>query len=170
MTLLNTLSETTKSKEVNIALSSILRMGDIQMLLSHSDIHSVEHIIDVEIDGRKKGVVGYIAIKNNKWPVYCLDENLSLDVNMPVEWNICVMLRHAETLFGVLCESLKPMRLSENQFQPMPECMMSAEALMDAIVIIDINKSASEVEQENRQLAFQTSADKLYKFIEDKVC
>ncbi len=150
-----TLSQTLNKGSVDVSLSSLFRLGDTSFILASGEIYSVEHIEDIDIDHHKEDLaIGSISLRGNDWPVYCLDDDLTLISDITTDRNICTMLRMGDALFGVLCNSLNPVRFSEKQIQPVPESMVNPDAPFDAIVVLDDNS-----------IALHTSAEKLHTLI-----
>ena len=118
------------------ARSAELRLGGFSLLVPHECVHSIEPILDVDMDNAIGASVGAITVSDHRWPVYCLDHALEILERVPVTRRSCVLLRAGGDAFGVLCDDVNVMDNVELRIVPVPSCMQDSASPVDALAVL----------------------------------
>ena len=104
-----------------------LKIGTLMLILPQSEVSAVESCLDVlpaNFAQPIANVVGTVAFAGQRWPAYCVSQELSLMATMPQERRACVMLANGNGYIGLLCDDARVLKtLSTEQNYPLPSAM-----------------------------------------------
>ncbi len=103
---------------------AVLTISGLQLALRQSEIRALESTPDLDTDETKPFSVGWVQFRDERWPVYCLTQDLSLLVVVPRERRSCVVLDTGAGYIGVLCDSVNlGTQFLPEQLQDLPVAM-----------------------------------------------
>lgn len=128
-------------KDTHIRFYVALHFSGINLLILQEEIRFVEVIEDVQTQLEEGedilGVAGWLSHGEEQFPVFCLNEHLTLQNTVPDNRRYCVILETAgeEATFGILCEDMDPLDPRYPlHIQPIPTAMQNEESLLHKLV------------------------------------
>ena len=103
----------------------VIIIGQLRLALPQQDVHTLEPMIDIQATQNTLGTVGLIQRDTVRWPIYCLSAQLELMRTVPDTRRVSVLLKHAGQGFGLLCDEVFSVSLSQIQSTPLPACMFT---------------------------------------------
>jgi hypothetical protein len=85
---------------------AVLGVSGLQLALRQSEIRALESAPDLDTNETKPFSVGWVQFREERWPVYCLTQELTLLVVVPRERRSCVVLDTGAGYIGILCDSV----------------------------------------------------------------
>ncbi len=85
---------------------AILKISGLRLSLPQTGMRALEAADDVDVSGAATPAIGWIVHGQQRWPVYCLSQDLALLHEMPSERRACVLLDAGEGCVGVLCDDV----------------------------------------------------------------
>ncbi len=106
------------------AAMAVLNISGLQLALHRSEIRALESAPDIDTNETKPFSVGWVQFKEERWPAYCLSQDLSLLVVVPRERRSCVVLDTGAGYIGILCDSVNlGIQFRPEQYQELPPPM-----------------------------------------------
>ena len=105
------------------ATSAILTISGLRLLLPQKEIRALEAADDVELRDAELPSVGWLRHAQQRWPVYCLSQELSLLAAIPAERRACVLLDTGAGYAGVLCDDVTIGQQTQGQQYELPPAM-----------------------------------------------
>ena len=87
------------------AASALLEISGLRLELPQSEIQSLEMAAEIDTEETKPFSVGWVHVKQERWPVYCLSPELALLIVVPRERRSCVVLNIGAGYIGILCDT-----------------------------------------------------------------
>jgi hypothetical protein len=115
---------------------ALLLIDNCKLLIPQQDITTLELISDMQTDVEQgKPVVGYLSFNAELWPVFCLDNQLSITRQIPEARQVCALLEINGSYLGLLCDSIQNIERAHMFVEPIPACMRQADMLVSALAI-----------------------------------
>jgi chemotaxis signal transduction protein len=106
----------------------VLNISGLRLALPQAEIRALESAPDIDTDETKPFSVGWVQFKQERWPVYCLSQDLSLLVVVPRERRSCIVLDTGAGYIGILCDSVGIReQITPVQHQELPPPMRSPD-------------------------------------------
>ncbi len=102
---------------------ALLKIAGLGLLLSQSDVVAVEMRAGVDTKEAGTRSVGWIAYAQQRWPVYCLSDELSLLFQVPAGRRACVLLARNDGYVGVLCDDIRTWQAGPEPVLALPDAM-----------------------------------------------
>ncbi len=107
---------------------ALLTISGLQLALRQSEIRALESAPDLDTDETKPFSVGWVAYNGERWPAYCLSQELTLLVVVPRERRSCVVLDTGAGYIGILCDSVNlGVQFLPEQYRDLPPPMRSPD-------------------------------------------
>lgn len=103
--------------------SAILKISGLRLLLPQKEIRALGAADDVEVRDAESPGVGWLQHAQQRWPVYCLSQELSLLAAIPAERRACVLLDTGAGYAGVLCDDVTIGQQTLGQQYELPPAM-----------------------------------------------
>lgn len=102
---------------------SILSFSGIELIVPQCEILSIESIYELESNQGNEKHVGIIYKQGIKLPVYCFSNTMNINQSLPEDRFQCVVLKHEEIMFSLLCYEITNSVISDIEFHDLPICM-----------------------------------------------
>jgi len=102
---------------------SILSFAGIELIVPQSEIASIESIYELETNQGSEKYLGVIHKQGVKLPVYCFSKSMDIYRSLPQDRFQCVVLRHDDLMFALLCFEITNAVISDIEFHNLPICM-----------------------------------------------
>jgi len=102
---------------------STLSFAGIELIVPQSEVLSIESIYELESNEDNENYIGVIHKQGIKLPVYCFSRSMDIYKSLPEDRFQCVVLRHEEFLFSLLCNEMTNTVINEIEFHNLPKCM-----------------------------------------------
>jgi len=79
--------------------------------------------------------VASINIGAQTIPVYCLSKDFDLLNYIPDERKVCIISGCKDQRFGFLCDKIQKLSYSEIKFEPVPDCMRTANTPLSSLFL-----------------------------------
>lgn len=141
------------------ASATVLKIDGLDLLFQQNDIRALESAANVDRNAPGEYSVGWTSYMRQRWPVYCLSEQLDLlSVALPSR-RTCALLALEAGYVGVMCDDVSIIRLAAAQRYEVPIAMRSAETPIlgllpsgDRLLCIgDPNRLAAFIERQIRK-------------------
>ncbi len=122
---------------------AVLNISGLQLALRQSEIRALESAPHLDTDETKPFSVGWVEFKGERWPVYCLSQELALLVVVPRERRSCVVLDTGAGYIGLLCDSINPgVQFQPEQLQELPRAMRLPDTPILGLIAVDEENTA----------------------------
>jgi hypothetical protein len=137
------------------AAMAVLNISGLQLALRQSEIRGLESAPGIDTDETKPFSVGWVAFGGERWPVYCLSQELSLLVVVPRERRSCVVMDTGAGYIGILCDSLNlGVQFLPEQHQELPPAMRLPDTPILGLIAL-----------EDKNVACTSSAERLVEHV-----
>ncbi len=85
----------------------ILNIGGLKLILPQADIRAVESIVDVNLHDPPDNGAGWVAYQGQRWPVYCLSDELRFLCTPPDTRRACVLMTVPGGYLGLICDDVR---------------------------------------------------------------
>jgi hypothetical protein len=103
--------------------AALLKIVGLNLLIMQRDIRTIESVSDVDGAEPEPGSVGWISVAKERWPVYCLSDDLVLLTTIPPERGTCVMLALDGAHIGILSDDVSILNQIPTDRFELPSCM-----------------------------------------------
>jgi hypothetical protein len=107
--------------------AAVLKIGGLDLLFQQSDVRALESASSVDGNASSAGSVGWISYMRQRWPVYCLSDQLDLLSGMPPSRRTCALLALKTGYVGMLCDDVTIIKQTAGQCYEVPVAMKSAD-------------------------------------------
>lgn len=104
---------------------SKLLFGAVEVIIPQDEVVSIESISELNSDIKNKRYIGEIYKQKVMVPVYCFSDAMEILSHVPEDRSKCVVIRHRDGYFSILCEDVTNVVLSDMRLQTVPACMHS---------------------------------------------
>ncbi|MCK5718066.1 MAG: hypothetical protein KAH77_11300 [Thiomargarita sp.] len=101
-----------------ISLYVLLVFDGRYLFIPQHEVESVEIISDVKLIDTSEGVVGWFYGHGLESPVYSLNDNLSLLLEIPKKRDYLVLLKANPQPIGIICDEVESINLQKELLQP----------------------------------------------------
>lgn len=109
------------------AFAAVLTMDGLNLLFQQSDIRALESASALDSNAPKQESVGWISYMRQRWPVYCLSDQLDLLIDVPPARRTCALLPIGTGFFGVLCDDAAIIKPDARKRHEVPVAMKNAD-------------------------------------------
>ncbi|MDD5058730.1 MAG: chemotaxis protein CheW [Sideroxydans sp.] len=109
------------------ATSALLKISGLRLQLPQKEISALETADSVVKQDVQPHSIGWLQHARQRWPVYCLSQNLTLFDTVPAERRACVLLGAGNSFVGILCDDVSISQPSQNQPHELPPAMRLAQ-------------------------------------------
>jgi hypothetical protein len=106
--------------------AAVLTMDGLNLMFQQSDICALESTSALDSNATKQESVGWISYMRQRWPVYCLSDQLDLLIDVPPARRTCALLPIGTEFFGVLCDDAAIIKPDARQRHEVPVAMKNA--------------------------------------------
>lgn len=149
----------TQNSDVAYHLSKLL-LGDVEVIIPQEEVVSIESIHQLIPADKNKKYIGKIHKRHIKVPVYYLSDSMEILHAATNERSKCVVIKHHEGDFSVLCQDIENVVLSDMRLQSLPQCMNSKVMPLTHLCLY---KDAEKI----LKLGLVTNAECLNKYIKN---
>lgn len=103
-----------------------LKIDGLELLFRQSDIRALESASEVDGNDPAEGSIGWVGYLRQRWPVYCLSDQLELLSGMPPSRRTCALLALEGGYFGMLCDDATILKQVAGQVHEVPVAMKNA--------------------------------------------
>ena len=107
--------------------AAVLRIDGLGLMFQQSDVRALESASGLEGNAPMQGSVGWISYMRQRWPVYCLSDQLDISGEVPPVRRTCALLAHETGFFGMLCDDMAIIKPDSRQLLEVPAAMKNAD-------------------------------------------
>lgn len=107
--------------------AAVLKIGSLGLMFQQSDVRALESASSLDSNAPKQESVGWISYMRQRWPVYCLSDQLDLLRNVPPARRTCALLAVGTGFFGMLCDDVAIIKPDTRLLHEMPAAMKNAD-------------------------------------------
>lgn len=107
--------------------AAVLKIDGLDLMFRQSEIRTLESASDVDGSDPREKSVGWIRYMRQRWPVYCLSEQLELLGSVPASRRTCVVFAIETGYVGVLCDDVSILKQVAGQSHEVPPAMKKAD-------------------------------------------
>lgn len=133
---MSTAVSTGQSRE-HAAASAHLRIGQTTLVLQQNEIKALEAAADVRQDSPSGRSVGWIGHAGQRWPVYCLSDQLTLQSDVPAGRRACILLADGSGYIAMLCDDVIVARQEAPRNYEVPAAMRMTNMPIRALVPVE---------------------------------
>lgn len=117
---------------------ALLEISSLRLSLPQAEIRSLEMADLMHTEETKPFSVGWVSFRQERWPVYCLSQDLSLLVVVPRERRSCVVLDTGAGYIGLLCDSFTlDVQITPNMQYDLPLPMQLADSPIQGLLLLE---------------------------------
>lgn len=102
---------------------SKLLFDTVEIIIPQDEVVSIESIHELSPADSSKRFIGEIYKKNITVPVYCFSDAMEIMACAPEDRSKCVVIRHGDEDFSLLCQDIQNVVLNDMRLQTVPPCM-----------------------------------------------
>jgi len=141
------------------ASATVLKIDGLDLLFQQTDVRALESVSNVDGRDPKGKSVGWISYMRQRWPVYCLSDQLDLSGGVPPSRRTCALLALESGYIGMLCDDVAIIKQSAQQSREVPLAMKYADTPILGLLpfggkllcVSDPNRLAAHVERQVHQ-------------------
>ena len=115
-----------RDREIN-ATAAVLKINGLELMLPQTEVRALESASDVGGSDPMERSVGWIGYMRQRWPVYCLSEELELLGSVPSSRRTCALLAIESGYVGVLCDDVSVQKQIAGKSHELPFAMRTAD-------------------------------------------
>jgi hypothetical protein len=140
------------------ATAAVLKIDGLALMLPQTEVRALESASDVGGSDPAKKSIGWISYMRQRWPVYCLSEQLELLGSAPSSRRTCALLAIENGYIGVLCDDVSVQKQITGKSHELPLAMKTADTPVTKLIPF------------GGELMSVTSAKRLAAYIDLQVC
>ena len=113
---------------------AVLKIDDLHLLFQQGDICALESASDVNSAAPREKSVGWINYMRQRWPVYCLSDQLHLLNSVPPARRTCALMAFETGYIGLLCDDMHIIKQATGQQHDVPLVMKNAHMPISALI------------------------------------
>lgn len=102
-----------------------LLFGVVEVIIPQDEVVSIESVYELTPGDENNRNIGEIFKQKIKIPVYCFSDSMEILSQVPEGRTKCVIVRHKDGDFSILCQDIQNVVLSDMRLQTVPPCMNS---------------------------------------------
>jgi hypothetical protein len=106
--------------------AAVLKIGGLDLLFQQSDIRALESASELDVNDPRQKSAGWVRYMRQRWPVYCLSDQLDLLSVVPSSRRTCALLALDANYFGILCDDVSIIKHIAEQRYEVPLAMRNA--------------------------------------------
>ncbi|MBI5891587.1 MAG: hypothetical protein HZB47_13110 [Nitrosomonadales bacterium] len=110
------------------ASAVVLKIDSLNLMFPQSDIRALESASDVDANSPGQESTGWIGYLRQRWPVYCLSDQLGLLDLVPPSRRTCALLAIADGYIGILCDDVSILKQVAGKRHAVPPAMKRADS------------------------------------------
>ncbi len=103
--------------------TAILKIARLCLAVPQDDIVAIEARAHVDMSQPSARSVGWITYARQRWPVYCLSDELALLFQIPAGRRNCVLLAQRTGYLGILCDQTSLAAEDLGRVHALPDAM-----------------------------------------------
>lgn len=103
---------------------SKLYFSGLELMIPQDDVVSVDSVFELVRSRENQKPIGHLIHQGSRMPVYCMSASLDILSFVPEAHTHCIVLRHSQGEFALLCQDIKNFDLSDIIFEKLPACMV----------------------------------------------
>ncbi len=123
--------------QVVAATSAILKISGLRLSLPQREIRALEAADDVELRDAESSVIGWLRHAQQRWPVYCLSQELAPLAEVPAERRACVLLGSGAGYVGILCDDVSIGQQVRGAQHQLPRVMRTLDTPILGLIATD---------------------------------
>lgn len=140
------------------ASATVLKIDGLDLMFQQSDIRALESASAVDGSDPREASVGWISYMRQRWPVYCLSDQLDLLNGVPPSRRTCALLALETGYIGMLCDDVTIIKPA-GQRHEVPVAMKNADTPILGLLpsadkllcISNPNRLAAHIERQIRK-------------------
>lgn len=126
------------AKPENISTAALVTISGMRLVIPQADIRALEAAADVDTQDPEPFSVGWIQYLEERWPTFCLSDNLALLTNIPKERRACILMANAKGYMGFLCDEVQIARQGDlGEQHELPSTMRQSETPILGLVTVN---------------------------------
>lgn len=109
------------------ASAVVLKIDGLDLMFQQSDIPALESASGVDGRDPREESVGWINFMRQRWPVYCMSDQLDLLSGVPPSRRTCALLALETGYIGMLCDDVTILKQDTGQRHDVPVAMKKAD-------------------------------------------
>ena len=120
----------------NIDFYILLVFDGRHFFVPQHEVQSVEVIVDIQIATTDVGAIGWFG-RNNESPVFCLNEDLVLQLEISEKREYFVLLKAPEYPVGIVCDEVEDINFQHEHLhaQDLPPAMGTTKSLISQLLV-----------------------------------
>lgn len=106
--------------------AAVLKINGLSLLFQQGDVRTLESASDVDGSEPMAHSVGWVNYLRQRWPVFCLSEQLELQDEVPSSRRTCALLALEDGYAGVLCDDVSIIKQLAGTRHEVPPVMRAA--------------------------------------------
>ena len=135
--------------------AAVLKFDGVDLMIRQDEIRMLEPASGVDTAVPERNSVGWIGYMRQRWPVYCLSEQLELMNSIPPTRRTCALLSLENGHIGVLCDDVNILKQAAGQNYELPLAMRTAQTPI--LGLLAYNNGMLSVSSANRLAAYVES-------------
>ncbi|MBI3480754.1 MAG: chemotaxis protein CheW [Nitrosomonadales bacterium] len=131
------MNTTTLTQPASNAAMALLSISGVRLMLPQREIRALESLADVAMQDAELPAVGGIQHAQQRWPVYCLSPELTLQAAVPAERRACVLLETGTGYMGILCDDVSIARRVPDRQHELPSAMRVPDTPVLGLAVLD---------------------------------
>lgn len=103
--------------------AALLKIDSLNLLLPQADIRTLESVSDMDTANPLWKSTGWISVRQQRWPVYCLSDELELLHEVPPGRRACAMIAGESGYLGLLCDDVSIIKDFKSDSFELPAAM-----------------------------------------------
>lgn len=128
------MSTTTLAHATGSAKAALLKISGLHMMLPQREIRALESGDSIVQPDAAPHSIGWLQHAQQRWPVYCLAQDLSLLPAAPPERRACVLLSAGAGYVGIMCDDVSISAQSQQQRHELPLAMRLPDTPVLALI------------------------------------
>lgn len=116
------------------ASAVVLKIGGLDLMFKQSDIRALESASDMDTGNPGQASAGWIGYLRQRWPVYCLSEQLDLLDPVPATRRTCALLAITDGFIGILCDDVSILKQVTGKRHEVPTAMKRTDTPILALL------------------------------------
>lgn len=109
-----------------LSAAAVLKINGLSLLFQQGEVRTLESASDVDGSEPRAYSVGWIKYLRQRWPVFCLSEQLELQGAVPSSRRTCALLALEDGYVGVLCDDVSIIKQLAGTRHEVPRVMKTA--------------------------------------------
>jgi hypothetical protein len=117
--------------------AALLKISGLNLLLPQGEVRTLESATDVDTAAPAPNSVGWAVYAQQRWPVYCLSDDLALLASIPSERRAYVLLVTEAGYLAVMCDDMLMLKNFAAQVYELPLSMRLPDTPILSLVLYE---------------------------------